>query len=279
MKVLIDENLRGKSLYDFLVQNKSTLILQKKASIKTTDAVYFSPSLFNIKGDSTEKTDIGNVPDEATKVRVKIVANACLWMDSQKDVLLRDSSKKTIKDGNGRLHLKDHTYKLEAEVGDVVNVYLQDVSLTELGLKKSGTTQCIIYESDVQKSYDEKVFTKYKKGKINQHSIGLRYADLKMAINDEDYKEEFANWNAYIDQVINRDEAEESGYFWIVPEIKLVEVSAVLAGANILTPTLSVGKQSEDDTEDQPLKNTVQQPSEKAFDWKSAIAEKTFIHI
>jgi hypothetical protein len=278
MKILVDENLKGKALYEFLVKNKMDLIQQKKASIKTTDAVCFSPSLFNVKGDATEKADIGAVPDDATKVRVKIVGNACMWMDSQKDVLLRESSKKTIKDGNGRLHLKDHTYKLEAEVGDVVNVYLQDVSLTELGLQKAGTTQCIIYESDVQKSYDEKVFTKYKKGKINQHSIGLRYADLKMAINDEDYKEEFANWNAYIDQIINRDEAEESGYFWVVPEIKLVEVSAVLAGANILTPTLSVGKQSEESTDEQPQKSTEQQPQE-VFDWKGAIAQTTFIKI
>lgn len=277
MKVLIDETLKGKELFDFLIANKSNLIAQKKASIKTTDAISYHPSLFHVKGSEVIKTDIGTISPDASNVRVKLVANAAMWMDSQNDVLLRDNWKKTIKDGNGRLHLKDHSYKLESEVGDVVNVYSQDVSLSELGLNKSGTTQCLIYESDVQKSYDEKTFNKYKTGRINQHSIGLNYVKLEMAINDADYKEEFANWNTYIDQIINKEDAEASGYFWIVPEIKLVEVSAVLAGANILTPTLQVGKQSDNSTDEQPLKDTVKQPQKSSFDWKAAIKETTFI--
>src|SRR5438105_5289153 len=204
MKVLIDENLKGKALYKFLVENKSSLINQKKSGLpKTTDPVSCNLEFFNLKDNTASKTAIGNIPEDATSVRAKIVANTFMWMDSQRDVLLPGCADKTIKDGKGRLHLKDHTFKLDAEIGDVFNIYTQNLSLSELGVNKAGTVEVLIYESDVKKSYDEKVFTKYKAGKINQHSISLNYVKLDMAINDEDYKEEFANWNKYISQIIN----------------------------------------------------------------------------
>lgn len=276
MKVIIDETLTGKELYNYLVANKQQLIAQKKSSIKTTDTVSYNPEYYTVKEKTSVKTLITDIPEEATKVRVKIVGNSAWWFDSQQDVLLPDCWNKSIKDGNGRLHLKDHTYKLEAEIGDVFNIYPQDVSLTDLGLNISGTTQALIYESDVQKSYDEKTFNKYRKGKINQHSIGLNYKNILMAINDEDYKEEFATWNKYIDRIINREDAEKRGYMWIVPEIKLIEVSAVLLGANELTPTLEVGK----NTFAQPEPSTVEEPSnEPVFDWSAAIKTTNFFNI
>lgn len=274
MKVLIDENLKGKELYKFLVENKSGLIAQKKTAIKTCEPVSFNPEFFHVKEASANKTAIGAIPEDATSIRAKIVANTSMWMDSQKDVLLPDCWAKSIKDKKGRLHLKDHTFKLEAEVGEVFNIYSQDLSLSELGVNKAGVVQVLVYESDVKKSYDEKVFTKYKTGRINQHSISLNYVKLEIAINDEDFKEEFANWNKYIDLIINKEEAEKSGFFWIVPEIKLIECSAVLAGANELTPTLEVGK----DTFSQPVKTTEEQPlNQPYFDWSKAIKETQFI--
>lgn len=273
MKVLIDESLKGKDLFSYLIANKSHLISQKKSSFKTTDPLSFSPEFFNVKDNKASKTILGEISVDATSVRAKIVANTALFMDSQKDVLLPGCWDKTIRDGKGKLHLKDHTFKLEAEVGDVVNIYSQNISLSELGINKAGTIEVLIYESDVKKSYDEKVFTKYRTGKINQHSISLNYVKLDMAINDEDYKEEFANWNKYIGQLINQKEAEQSGFFWLVPEIKLIECSAVLAGSNELTPTLEVGK----NTVMQPVHTTEEQPP--SFNWSEAIKQTKFLNL
>lgn len=269
MKVLIDDTLKGKDLFNALLANKSQLIAQKKALPKFTEAVCVTPDLFHVKEQQAVKTAIGYVAPDATSVRVKLVANTALFMDSQKDVLLPDCWAKSIKDGKGRLHLKDHNYSIDAQVGDVVNIYSQEVSLTELGINQAGTTQSLIYESDVQKSYDEKTFNKYKSGNIRQHSIGLQYVKIDLAINDSDYKEEFANWNKYIDQIINKEDAQAAGYFWIVPEIKLIEVSAVLMGANELTPTLTVGSgksgmEAENTEEAAPDENTKEVVTEDA---------------
>lgn len=272
--IVIPEGATGKQLFSFLVENQKALISQKKALPKFTEAVSVMPEFFQIKDKAAIKTVIGQIADDADSVRAKIVANAARWCDSQGDVLMPDCWEKTIKDGNGRLHLKDHTYKLDARIGDVVNVYSQDVSLTELGLAKPGFTQCLIYESDVLKEYDQRIFRDYKNGKINQHSIGLNYVKIFLCVNDEDYKQEFAAWNKYIDMVINRDEVEEDGYFWAVTEIKLIECSAVLAGANSLTPTLEV----KSSTGAEPPKGTQQQPHDQDFDWRAAIKQTHFFN-
>jgi len=88
------------------------------------------------------------------------------------------------------------------------------------------------------KDYNEKVFNQYKMGRVNQHSIGLQYLQLELAINDEESEKEFDFWNKYYDQIINKEEADKKGFFWVVQEIRLIENSAVLFGSNEATPTL-----------------------------------------
>lgn len=240
MKILIPEDIKGKELFKFLVENKSALIAQKKSLIKHTEAISCNPVLFNIKDDKVVKA-ASTPPADAESVRVKVVGNSALWCDTQLDVLLPDSWKRSIKERKGMMpHLHDHIHEIGAEVGDVRNVYSQDISLTDLGLTKTGTTQALIWETDVKKVYNPMIFEKYRTGKIKQHSIGLQYVKLELAINDPENEKEYDFWNKYISQVLNPDVPEEIGFFWVVSEIKVLENSAVLFGSNILTPTLEV---------------------------------------
>jgi hypothetical protein len=74
---------------------------------------------------------------------------------------------------------------------------------------------------------------------------------LFLCINDEENADKFKNWNTYFPNVINKDVAVESGYFFAVTEVKLLEVSAVLWGSNELTPVLSTTPIVETDEETQ----------------------------
>jgi hypothetical protein len=273
-KILIPEGLRGKELFAFLIENKDALKAQKKSFIKETDVVICGPELLVIDKDGTLKA-AGEGEADPTKVHVKVVGNACWWMDSQRDVLIKDSAKRSIAARKGMIpHLADHNQKLAGQVGDVTDVYLEDVSLRKLGLDKSGATQCVVMESDVQKSYDERVFNLYKRNRVNQHSIGLQYVTLDLAINDEEHEKEIDFWNKYIDKVINKEEAEELGYFWVVSEYKLLEVSGVLFGANELTPTLESGKSHVV----QPVLETPVATPESEFDLSAAIKTTKFFN-
>lgn len=275
-KIVLDETLKGKELTEFLLANKKELIAQKKAMIKRTDPVSASPSLFFVKGDRIVKADAEAIASDATSFRVKVVANTALFMDSQLDVLIPDCWKVTIKQRKGMIpHLHDHIHEIGAEIGDVVDIYSQDISLSDLGINKSGKTQCLIFETDVKKSYNEVVFNKYKNKKINQHSIALQYIKMDFAINDEESEKEYNFWKKYYDQLINPEMADERGFFFVIQEIKLLENSAVLFGSNELTPTLSVGKI---DSLELPGEPPVV-PSPSLFDVSKAIKETTFIKL
>lgn len=236
-RVIIPEGLKGKDLARFVSQNKDALIAQKKSiPVKYADAVSFGVNLYNIKdGIATKSEGSASVANDTGIIRVKVVANTANWCDSHMDVLLPGCWDKSIKERKGFIpHLHDHVHTLDAEVGDVVDIYSQTISLTELGLSKSGTTEVLVFETDIRKDYNEKVYYKYLKGKVKQHSIGLQYVKLGLAINDDEDTAQYELWNKYIDQVINRDMVEQHGYFWVVPEIKLLENSAVLFGSNEL---------------------------------------------
>lgn len=249
-KIVIPTDLAKKDLFKFLKDNKSALINQKKSFIKETEPISFIPEYYTSQKEGTKKALSNDtaIPEDAMSVFVKMVCNACNWCDSQMDVLLKNSAKRTIQQRKGMIpHLADHTQKLGAQIGDVQDVYLEDISMKDLGSTEAGSTQCIIMESIVKKAYDEKVFLMYKNKKVNQHSIGLRYVELYLAINEpenEYFLAEYGIWKKYYDVILNKEVVDEAGFFWAVKEIQMLENSGVLFASNELTPTLDTRAKS-----------------------------------
>lgn len=277
MKVEIPAGLQGKELYNFLIANKQAIINEKKMMPKhfycpTAPATYFTLA----KEGTSKAATIGEIPADTTVIRVKVAANTSMFCDSQMDVLNRDAGKKSFTERKGLIpHIHDHEWKIGSEVGDVQKIFYEDVSLSQLGLNQPGFAQALIFETDVRKDYNEMVFNKYKTGKIRQHSISIHYVKIELAINDSEYEKELDFWNKYIDQIINREYVQEKGYFWLVSEFKLLENSAVLLGANILSGTLEV---SAKDTASQPPTGTEDQPPlQPLFDVSAALKKTIFI--
>lgn len=246
MRIKIPEFESKKELYGYLTANKSKLIDQKKSLPITADPCNFGALQLHTKDTDTETKANKPVVEDTDVLRVKVVANTANWIDSHMDMILPDAPAKSIRERKGMIpQLHSHLHSFEGEIGDVVDIYLSDISLRELGLNKSGSTQALIFISDILKEYNPKVFDKYKRGKVKQHSIGLQYVKLDLAINDPEWGKEKDFWDKYYPQVINKEVADDAGYFWVVPEYKLIENSAVLFGSNILTPTLDNNIKSE----------------------------------
>jgi hypothetical protein len=140
-------------------------------------------------------------------------------------------------------------------------------------LKQNNKTEALIFTSLVEENRNKFMYDLYKADEVPNHSVGMQYVNLLLAINDEDFKEEFANWNEYIDQVANKDDAEENGFFWPVLEAKVVEGAAVIKGSNWVTPTLEVDAKSLNTDEPDPLKGTQQH---RPFDVSEAIKKTKF---
>ncbi len=280
----IDPDLKGKELSAFLKENKKQLIAQKKMSVKTCESVSYCPGYLKVTQDGALK-EIGGegIAPDADSFLVKVAANTSMYCDSAMDVLLRDAGKKSFRERKGLIpHIHDHDWVVGAEVGEVQSIYYEDVALRDLGLKQDGSGQALIFETEIIRSYNPMIFEKYRTKKIKQHSIGLRYVTLLLAINepeDDYYEDEYKIWKKYIDQIINKEYVESKGYFWVVSEFMLLENSCVLLGANQLTPTLSTTAKSA--TEDQPSDDTDVLPAipdTQTFNLSEAIKSTTFFN-
>ena len=227
-----------------LIQNKAELIALKKATIKTVQG--------GVSGIFNNTITKGVYEDSENELKRTIIGNTYNWMDSHQDVHAKNVFSKTIKE-RSIFHLHDHKFELTAKVGEPLKVYEDTIKWADLGINKEGETMALFMDSRILKSYNERIFIEYKSGLINQHSVGMQYVKIDLAINDEEEEEEYKTWTDNIDNLGNKEEAEKLGYFWLVREAKLIEISAVLLGSNSLTPTIEPLK---DTQKDEPLKST-----------------------
>lgn len=243
--VSIIDKLEKKERFAFLIANKKELIEQKKSAIKECFPISYSTPVK--KTNKSEPIDL----TDRTKIEVKAVANICMYMDSHRDVQGNGCWKKSLSEGQDKFyHTKNHSPDVDDAVGVLSKTYTEILKLKDLGLNSTiKEVEALLIESTVYKVLDKKIFAQYALGMIKQHSVGMQYMKLELAINDKDEVEEFITWTKHIDKIINKEIPEKYGYFWYVPESKLIEVSAVTRGSNDITPTLEVKAEPSIDTQ------------------------------
>lgn len=228
-----------KELFKYLVDNKDELINLRKSAIKHADVCDVGLSEIEQYTTKASKYLYENNKEAGTLKRT-IVLNTYNWMDSHNDVHLSGVFSKSIKEKSSMIpHLHDHVFALDARVGKPISFSEKQISWRELGIGKTGMTEGLFMESEIRKSYNEKVYDDYLNDEIKQHSVAMRYIKMALAVNDpEEYPNEYKVWNDVIGLLGNRKAAEAQGYFFAVYEAALIEGSAVLLGSNELTPTL-----------------------------------------
>jgi hypothetical protein len=219
-----------------IVENKAQLIQLKKAEVKTVKG---GISSITKTGETSLK---GIFKDNDNSLERTIVGNTYLWMDSHEDVHAKGCFSKSIKENKNIFHLHDHEFKITSKVGEPKKTYEQEIAWEDLGINKSGLTEALFMDTEIFKEYNSQIFNEYKYNRINQHSVGMQYVKIDLAVNDEAYEKEFKTWQDNIDSLGNSEKAIEKGFFWIVKEAKLIEISAVLLGSNELTPTQQENK-------------------------------------
>lgn len=255
--VHVPAHLKGDDLLKWMKDNLSLLIAEKKAATKEADPVTLP---VNINTRLAVDKD-GNLTKAAQNVAIDLgkaetvlnVINTTNIMDSHMDVHIPGLWKKSLKENKFFLHLQEHTMAFDHIISDEAKGYTEKIAWKDLGYEAMGSTEALIFATPFtgRNAYME---DQYRKGWVKNHSVGMRYVTIKFCVNrpdDEYYKEEYANWQTYIDQVINREDAEAIGMFWAVLEAKIAEGSAVVKGSNYVTPSL--GFKSE-----QPAPTTVQ---------------------
>lgn len=244
-KIEIPEYGSKKELFSFLSKNKETLIAQKKSIIKRADGVLHHNPIVDVKGKAFKAGSIDI--DAVDEIKAELAINTTNWLDSHKDVHLKGIWNKSIRENKNFLFLQEHSLSFDKIIadGDDLKVSVKLMNWKDLGFNATGTTEVLLFDTNIKKSRNAYMFNQYAKGYVKNHSVGMRYVKLLLAINDEDYGAEYEAWEKYFPEIINSQEAEETGYFWAIKEAQVIEGSAVPIGSNTMTPTISVGKNSE----------------------------------
>jgi len=240
-----------KELFKFLIENEKSLIAQKKATMKKADGFAFNGDV--LAPVNKANNPIENAPDV---LKVEAIINTTNVIDSHKDVHLPGLWDKSLKENKNIMHLQEHKMNFTSIIADGkdLTAKAETVSWKELGFDFEGETQALVFESNVSRKRNKYMHEQYAEGHVKNHSVGMQYVKLALAINDEDEGSYYEVWTKYIDQIANKEAAIDAGYFWAVKEAKVIEGSAVPIGSNQFTPTLNNNKKPPDGTsKDEPL--------------------------
>lgn len=244
-----------------ILKNKQEAINIKKSAYKHSDVV----NNHIIKEDTENVTKLVSDDEEQNNV-VKVIANTYYWLDSHGDVHVKGCFTKSIKENVGKIfHFDNHEHSFNSKVGNVKSVKEVNVNWSDLGVNKDGKTICVIGETELVEDYNCQVYDAYKNNEINQHSVGMQYVNLQIAVNNPAELEAYKLWNEVYPMLGNPETADKMGYFWVVKEAKLKEYSCVLwQGSNSLTPTVKDIDAVENNTSNnEPSKDT--QEEQKQF--------------
>jgi hypothetical protein len=257
VKEFPDKQFNNKEeLFKALRENKNTLIAQKKMITKEADAVVHYVCIDNGKGETVkaESIDTANV----NQIKAELVINTTNLLDSHSDVHIKGIWNKSAKEQKNLLLLQEHKMTFSNIISDDVDVSVKELKWSDLGYSFKGTTEALYFVSNISKARNPFMFEQYAKGYVKEHSVGMRYVKMELALDSESKwdVEEKEVWNKYIEQVANKEEAEAQGYFWAITEAKIVEGSAVVKGSNYATPTISVEAVKDTPTTTEPLEDT-----------------------
>jgi len=234
-------------LFDFLAKNESALIAEKKHNVKEADPHYI---ILPGTKDAADKASTTAALLASSSMQVKVVINTTNIMDSHSDVHIPGLWKKSIRDNGGRFNLlQEHIMKFDHIISDPdqVKAFTEMLAWKALGFGKfKGDTEALIFDALIEKSRNEFMFNQYAQGFVKNHSVGMRYVKLFLAMNSESVEHSARKevWDKFIDVIVNKKDAENQGFFWAVTQAKIAEGSAVVKGSNIVTPTMSMEAKS-----------------------------------
>ena len=242
-----------KELFDFLITNKDKIIASKKAVIKHGASVPFD---LVMPGKAQAVKSIAKADNLVEEVAVKAIINTTNILDSHGDVHLPGIWNKSLKENRYVMHLQEHEMKFDHIISEVEDLKVSAKKYTwkELGFNFEGETEALVFDSVVKRSNNQLMFDRYKNKKVKNHSVGMQYVKLMLAINSDDYPTEKEIWDKYYPEIANKEAADAAGFFWAVKEARLIEGSAVPIGSNYATPTL----EPDDST---PKNNQIEPPT------------------
>ena len=226
-------------------KNRKIITTKKTNTLKRADVVYHT-KLENDTTKGVNKAGVDITVEDPSILNAKLVINTTNLIDSHMDCHISGLWKKSLSEAKQILLLQEHEMEFKMIIADSLvdklDAMTQTVSFKSLGFNYNGNTEALIFDVQIKKDVNEYMFDLYRKGRVTQHSVGMRYIKIFLCIdsNEANYSSEKANWDKYYPMVANKELADQKGFFWAVTEAKVIEGSAVVKGSNECTPVMEI---------------------------------------
>lgn len=181
---------------------------------------------------------------EAGAIRKTVIINTTNLYDSHEDVHIDGIWDADLaKNAGNVMFLQEHRRSFDALIaqGKDVQAYVLNTTFEALGITGlKGSTQALTFDAVIRELENPAMYSRYKEGRASQHSVGMRYTDVRFAADDENNKDAYALYKMYYDRIANKEDV--PGYFYPVLGARVFEGSAVLRGSNFATPVLELGE-------------------------------------
>lgn len=226
---------------DWVFKNQNQLLDDKMSVIKHAECPVLNPVLGitqNKLDPNKQTTDIS----DRNEIKVVVAINTTNIIDGHMDAHMPNLWDVSLREGHIIQHVQEHIKTFDHVIADGsdLKVSVKTMLWRELGYNFDNRTQVLLFKSNILKKRNEFMMNQYLEGWVRNHSVGMQYVKLIMAIDNENRGAEFEAWQKYIKKVVNPEVAEKEGFFWVVTEAKVIEGSSVPAGSNYITPTISV---------------------------------------
>lgn len=235
-------------------KNRELIMTQKKNAIKHSDSVNLVISTSdNAQKENATKQEVDTTIENPTVLNAKLVINTTNLIDSHMDCHIKGIWKKSLSETKTLYLLQEHEMEFDKIIADSVQdnlqAYTKNVTFKSLGYDYEGSTEALVFDTKIKQEINPFMFDLYKKGRVYNHSVGMRYVKLYLCINsnEAEYSAEKDNWDKYYPLVANKEVANEKGFFWAVTEAKVIEGSAVIKGSNHCTPVMEIEIEKEAD--------------------------------
>jgi hypothetical protein len=186
--------------------------------------------------------------DIATKAGLQVkdgfvypVINTTNYMDSHDDVHFPGIWKKTLQEQQGKIfYLSSHMRDLDNVIAwpENVKAFTSSIDWQLVGKDYTGKTEALIFEIAQSNIIKESALDAIKERRKVQGSVAMQYVVIKLAVDSvaKEYKVNKEYFDKRINEIANKKEVIEQGYFFGVEEAKIAnEGSLVLQGSNDAT--------------------------------------------
>lgn len=253
-----------------LIERMPDVMAIKKSVVKFTDP---NPLAIIGKSEATK----GLEAPESLKVGdyVYPVINTTNYLDSHTDVHLKGIWNKSIKEQKNKVFLvADHDLSVKSVIAfpKDVEIFTKDMKWSDLGANMEGETEALIFKTRLTPSGLNQAVDAYINGETVEHSVRMINDKMFVCISpeEEEHEEYNANWAKYYPEIVNKERADELGYFFAIKEARIFkEGSMVLAGSNDITPTLyNIDKSPEGTNQKDEPSNDTQDILKELFNFK-----------